>query len=61
MKKFRVFFNIFRDGRIIEKKIIVVESGNKKLAAFRAMREINKETKYANLYMSIDRVEEVVT
>lgn len=60
MRKFRVFFNVFREGRIIEKKILVVESGNKKLATFRAMREINKDPKYVDLYKTVDRVEEIV-
>jgi UV DNA damage repair endonuclease len=36
-----------------------VEAGNKKTAYLRAMTEIHKDPKYKDIFMSLDKVEEI--
>lgn len=57
MKKFVVSFEIhLYNGKKIER--IKVEAGSKKLAAIRAISEINKRPEYTNQYKNIIGVEE---
>jgi hypothetical protein len=59
MRKFNVTFEVFMPTGKKQNKIIVVEAGNKKLAALRAMMEINKLDGYSQLYKNVVKVEEV--
>ena len=59
MRKFRVVFEVFKDGKGKERKEIFVEAGNKKLAVVRAMSAINKLEGYSELYKNVAAIEEV--
>lgn len=59
MKKYRVTFEIFMDGGRKENRSVVVEAGNKKLAALRGMIEINKDKAVAQLFKNLIGVREV--
>ena len=59
MRKFNVTFEVFMPTGKKQNKVIVVEAGNKKLAALRGMMEINKLDGYSKLYKNIVKVEEV--
>ena len=59
MRKFNVTFEVFMSTGKKQNKVIVVEAGNKKLAALRAMMEINKLDGYSQLYKNVVKVEEV--
>lgn len=60
MRKFNVTFEVFRNNGHKENKTIFVEAGTKKLAALRAMNEINKIGEYSMLYKNVVKIEEVV-
>ena len=59
MKTFRVTFEVFKNDGTKEYKPVIVEAGNKKLAAIRAMTEINKIEGYAMLYKNVHGIVEV--
>lgn len=59
MKHFNVTFEIFRGSNHKEYKTVMVEAGNKKLAAIRAMMYINKTDGYSDLFKNVIKVEEV--
>lgn len=59
MKNYRVTFEVFRNDGSKEYRPVVVEAGTKKLAAVRAMIEINKIEGYATLYKNIHAIVEV--
>ena len=59
MRKFNVIFEVFNDNGAKEFKTILVEAGNKKLAALRGMQAINKLDGYSERFKNIMRVEEV--
>lgn len=58
MRKFNVTFEVFLAGNQKTNKTVVVEAGNKKLAALRAMVEINKLDGYSGLYKNVIKIEE---
>ena len=60
MRKFNVTFEIFITSSRKEYKTITVEAGTKKIAALRAMQEINKLPGYAEKYKAVNSVMEVV-
>lgn len=59
MRKFNVIFEVFMKTGKKQNKAILIEAGNKKLAALRAMMEINKLDGYSQLYKNVVKVEEV--
>lgn len=59
MRKFNVTFEVFMSTGKKQNKIIMIEAGTKKLAALRAMTEINKLDGYSQLYKNVVKVEEV--
>jgi hypothetical protein len=59
MKKYVVEFEIFDDNGKKSYKTVIVEAGNKKIAALRAMTEINKDQSVAQLYKNLLSVREV--
>ena len=59
MRKFNVTFEVFKNDGHKENKTIFVEAGNKKLAALRAMMEINKIPEYSSLYKNVVKIQEV--
>ena len=59
MKNWNVTFEVFTSGGKKEYKKIRVVAGTKKLAAIRAMQEINKLDGYAERYKSVIEVTEV--
>lgn len=59
MRKFNVTFEVFMSTGKKQNKTIMVEAGNKKLAALRGMMEINKLDGYSQLYKNVVKVEEV--
>lgn len=59
MRKFNVTFEVFMSTGKKQNKTITIEAGNKKLAALRAMMEINKLEGYSQLYKNVVKVEEV--
>lgn len=59
MRQFKVIFEVFRGEHKKERKEILVEAGNKKLAAVRAMSAINKLEGYSELYKNVAAIEEV--
>lgn len=59
MKNYRVTFEVFMNDGTKGYKSVIVEAGNKKLAAIRAMSEINKIGEYATLYKNIHTILEV--
>lgn len=59
MKKYSVTVEIFHENGTRDIKTVVVEAGNKRLASVRALREISKNEKYANLFKGIKSVEAV--
>lgn len=58
MKKWKVVFEVYREGGK-EIKDIIIEAGNKKIAMMRAMAEINKLSGYSELFKKVNRIEEV--
>lgn len=60
MHHFHVTFEIYRDSKRKEIKVIKVEAGTKKLAVIRAMAELNKLAEYSGLFKNTIRVEEVL-
>lgn len=59
MRKFNVTFEVFMPTGKKQNRVVVVEAGNKKLAALRAMTEINKLDGYSQLYKNVVKIEEV--
>lgn len=59
MKNWNVTFEVFKSNGKKEYKKIRVIAGTKKLAAIRAMQEINKLDGYPELYKSIIEMVEV--
>lgn len=59
MKNYRVTFEVFKNDGSKEYRPVVVEAGTKKLAAVRAMIEINKIDGYSTLYKNIHTIVEV--
>ena len=59
MKTFRVTFEVFMNDGTKEYKPVIVEAGTKKLAAVRAMIEINKIEGYSMLYKNVHSIAEV--
>lgn len=60
MRKFNVTFEVFVSAGTKQNKTITVEAGTKKLAALRAMVEINKIDGYSQLYKNVIGIEEVL-
>lgn len=58
MKNYRVTFEVFMNDGTKEYKPVIVEAGNKKLAAIRAMTEINKIAGFTTLYKNIHAISE---
>ncbi len=56
MFRYEVTFKVFRDAKKTELVPIVVETGNKKLATFRAMVEINKRPEFKDLYKNVEEI-----
>ena len=59
MKKYIVEFEIFSDDGKKSYKTVNIEAGNKKIAALRAMTEINKDRSVAQLYKNLLSIREV--
>lgn len=59
MKKYVVEFEFFFGDGQRGYKTVTVEAGNKKIAAVRAMGEINKDPSVAQLYKNLLGVREV--
>ena len=58
MKHFRVTVLVHLDGQHRDRKIVMVEAGNKKLAHLRAMQQVNSEG-YSNYFKTIESIDEV--
>lgn len=56
MYKYEVNIKVYMEKNRSEEVIITVEAGNKKLAAIRALLEINKNPKYKDLYKNVEEV-----
>ena len=59
MKTYIVEFEIFNDDGKKSYRTVSIEAGNKKLAAVRAMMEVNKDQSVAQLYKNLLSVREV--
>lgn len=59
MRKFNVIFEVFNDKGQKEMKIVLVEAGNKKIAALRGMQAINKLDGYSEKFKNVVQIEEV--
>lgn len=59
MKKYVVEFEIFFGDGNKGYKTVTIEAGSKKIAALRAMTEINKDQSVAQLYKNLLSVREV--
>lgn len=59
MRKYNVYFEIFKNNGHKENRTIHVEAGTKKLAVLRAMSEINKLEGYSGLFKNVVKIEEV--
>ena len=65
MRNFIVVFEVFKQDWIpngskeVEYVKINVEAGNKKIAAMRAIQELNKKNGYSDKYKNIKSIEEV--
>lgn len=65
MRNFIVVFEVFKQDWIqngskeVEYVKINVEAGNKKIAALRAIQELNKKSGYSDKYKNIKSIEEV--
>ncbi len=59
MRKFNVIFEVFEENGRKEIKTIMVEAGNKKLAALRGMQAINKLDGYSEKFKNVVQIEEV--
>lgn len=58
MKKYKVVVEVYLDRNRVERKEVIVEAGNKKMASLRALGQISKEKGYVSLYKSVKSVEE---
>lgn len=59
MKKYVVEFEIFFGDGKKGYKTVTIEAGSKKIAALRAMTEINKDQSVAQLYKNLLSIREV--
>ena len=60
MNKYKVSFEVYSDNSAKPRTVTIeVEAGNKKLAAIRGLREINKSGDFASWYKQIKTIEEV--
>ena len=63
MSKYKVTFELLSDFIEIKKDVvrkeIIVEAGNKRLAAVRAMAELNSDKSTKDLYKNMMSIEEV--
>lgn len=59
MRKFDVTFEVFLSNTQKTYRTITVEAGNKKIAALRAMNEINKIGDFFEYYKNVVKIVEV--
>lgn len=59
MRKFDVTFEVFLSNTQKIYRTITIEAGTKKMAALRAMTEINKLNDFSEHYKNVIKIEEV--